>query len=141
MSGHRDRVSVDDGATAAAGGTDLSAYPYGSRPLVPAWGDGKSRVLAACAILAATAATAARWPLALAGVDDWALRILFPALLAFVLAFAPPPRTRVSRIARDLTVAGLAAAVFAGPFIPVMIACFPVVLAIAVIAGEIGRKP
>jgi hypothetical protein len=58
-----------------------------------------------------------------------------------VLAFAPPPRTRVSRIARDLTVAGLVAAVFAGPFIPVMIACFPVVLAIAVIAGEIGRKP
>jgi hypothetical protein len=141
MRGHREPLTVNSDPAVADDGPGLSAYPYGSAPLVPTWADGKSQVLAGCAVLGAAIATASRWPIALDTIDDWALRVLFPAMLAFVLAFAPRPRTRVGRIGRDLTVAALLAAIFAGRFVPVMIVCFPLLLATAVVAGEIGRKP
>jgi hypothetical protein len=141
MRGRREKLAVNSDPAVADDRPGLAAYPYGSAPLVPTWGNGKSQILAGCAVLAAVAATVTRWPIALGGVDDWALRVLFPAMLAFVLAFAPRPRTRVARIARDLTVAALLAAIFAGQFVPVMIVCFPLLLAAAVVAGDIGRRP
>ena len=49
-----------------------------------------------------TLTLAGRSPIRLAEIDDVGLRVLFPAALAFVLAFAPAPGTRVGRIACDL---------------------------------------
>ena len=74
-----------------------------------------------------------RSPVTLADIDDVTLRILFPAALAFVLAFAPAPGTSVGRIARELTVLGLCLAVFAGNLLPVMLACYPLVLMASVL--------
>jgi hypothetical protein len=137
MSGHRQKsTTADSDPIQAQAELAAHAYPYGSGPLVPAWRDARSQLLAGCAVLAAAVATVSRWPIALAVVDDWALRVLFPAMLAFVLAFAPRPRTRVGRIARGLTVAALVAAIFAGRFVPVLIVCFPVLLAVSVVAGD-----
>lgn len=97
--------------------------------------------MAAVAVLSANVATAAR-PFALATIDDWALRVLFPASLAVVLSFAPRPATLTGRIAKDLTVVAIVAAIFTGRFVPLMIACFPMVLALAVVLGEtsLGRR-
>ena len=77
-----------------------------------------------------------RWPIKVATADDIALRILVPAILGFVLAFAPPPGTRVGRIAKDLTVLGLALSIFCGDTVPLMIALYPLVLAASVAIGE-----
>ena len=112
-------------------------YPYGEQPLDYAWHDRKCQWLAVGAVLAAGVAT---WlgPLELAQVDDWALRVAFPALLAIVLAFAPRPTTLVGRIAKDLTVAGLVVAMFGGDRVPVMILCYPLLLALSVALGETG---
>lgn len=112
------------------------AYPYGRQPLRYAWRDRRNLALAACALLAVAVATGLRWPVALAHVDDWALRVAFPAVLAIVLAFAPRPSTRVGRIAKDLTVLGLAAAIFGGDRVPAMVLMYPLVLAVAVVFGE-----
>jgi hypothetical protein len=136
MSGHRQESTAADSDPRAHAEIGVHSYPYGSKPLVPAWHDARSQLLAGCAVLAAAAATVGRWPIVLAAVDDWALRVLFPAMLAFVLAFAPRPRTRVGRIAHGLTVAALIVAIFAGRFVPVMIVCFPVLLAASVLAGD-----
>jgi hypothetical protein len=114
----------------------VSPYPYGEQPLHYAWNDAKCRWLAAAALLAAGVATWLRWPVALAQVDAWALRVAFPAALAIVLAFAPRPTTRVGRIAKDLTVVGLALAPFAGDRIPLLIVCYPLLLAASVVLGE-----
>jgi hypothetical protein len=73
-------------------------------------------------------------------IDDVALRILFPAGLAFVLAFAPTPGTAVGRIARVLTVLALVAAMFAGDRVPLMLACFPLVLMASVLLDWAGRR-
>ena len=114
----------------------IGDYPYGSAPLSADWSSPHSRRLAALSVIAALVAIGLQLPLQLAAVDDIALRIAFPALLAFVLAFAPRPRTRVGRIARDLTVCGLCLSVFAGNAVPVMLALYPLVLVAAVVIGE-----
>jgi hypothetical protein len=89
--------------------------------------------LAATSIGMAVLALVLRSPVTLADIDDVTLRILFPAALAFVLAFAPAPGTSVGRIARELTVLGLCLAVFAGNLLPVMLACYPLVLMASVL--------
>jgi hypothetical protein len=104
------------------------AYPLPSAALRPSWSNRRSQLLALFAIAACLVALGIRVPIKLAEIDDIALRILLPGGLAFVLAFAPMPATAVGRIARDLTVVGLAAAMFAGDRVPVMLACYPLVL-------------
>jgi len=116
------------------------AYPLSSAALRPSWASRRSRALAAFAVLACLAALALRAPIRLAEIDDIALRVLFPAALAFVLAFAPAPGTRVGRIARDLTVLGLALAMFGGDRVPVMLACYPLVLMASVAIDWAGQK-
>jgi hypothetical protein len=108
------------------------AYPYGRDPLVPAWLDGRSQLMGASALVFAACATLQRWPIHLARLDDWALHVAFPAMLAFVLAFAPRPPTRVGRIAKDLTCIGLTGSMFVGEFAPVLIVGFPILLAVSV---------
>ena len=114
------------------------AYPYGEQPLRYTWRDRRNRALAALAVLAVGVATWLRWPVALAQLDDWALRIAFPAALAIVLAFAPRPSTRIGRIAKDLTVVGLVVAIFGGDRVPAMIVLYPLLLAASVALGELG---
>jgi hypothetical protein len=111
-------------------------YPYGQQALAYSWRDRRNLVLALIAVLAAAVATWLRWPVALDGIDDWALRVAFPALLAVVLAFAPRATTRVGRIAKDLTVVGLAAAIFGGDRVPLLVLCYPLLLAVSVALGE-----
>jgi hypothetical protein len=84
---------------------------------------------------ASICAIALRLPLQLSAIDDVALRVLLPASLAFVLAFAPAPSTRTGAIARDLTVLALSAAVFGGDGQPVMLACYPLLLMTSVLLG------
>jgi hypothetical protein len=117
----------------------VNEYPYGERPLAIAWSDRKSQLLVILSVLLCALASWMQWPVALARLDDWALRVLFPALLAIVLALAPRPATRVGRIAKDLTVLTILAAIFGGNRVPLMIACFPLVLAAAVIVGDDDR--
>ena len=95
--------------------------------------------MAALAVVAVIVAVAVQWPIRLVDVDNVMLRIVFPATLAFVLAFAPRPGTRVGRIARELTLLGLCAGMFAGDRLPLMLACYPLVLMAAVVLGENGR--
>ena len=116
----------------------MSGYPYDERPLSFSWGDRKCQLLAVCTVLAAGVATWLQWPVTLARIDDWTLRVAFPAALAIVLAFAPRPSTLVGRIAKDLTVVGIAAAMFGGDLVPAMIVCYPLVLALSVALGETG---
>ena len=87
-------------------------------------------------IVAAVAALATRWPIRVVDIDNVMLRVVLPATLAFVLAFAPRPRSRVGRIARELTVLGLCAGMFAGDRLPLMLACYPLLLMVAVALGE-----
>lgn len=108
------------------------AYPLPSTALRPSWGNRRSQILALLAVAACLSALGLRAPLRLAEIDDIALRVLLPAGLAFVLAFAPMPATVVGRTARDLTVLGLAASMFAGDRVPVMLACYPLVLMVCV---------
>ena len=82
------------------------AYPLPATALRPQWRDRRSQALAGLAVVACLAALALRAPIPLSAIDDVALRILLPAGLAFVLAFAPTPGTTVGRIARGLTVLG-----------------------------------
>ena len=110
-----------------------SSYPLPSSALRPGWTNRRSQVFAAIVVAACVVALGTRMPLRLAELDDVALRILLPAGLAFVLAFAPPPGTFVGRIARDLTVLGLGASMFAGDYVPVMLACYPMVLMASVV--------
>lgn len=110
----------------------IANYPLPSDALRPQWSNCRARLLAAVAVLSALLAVAIRMPLDLADLDDVTLRIFLPAALAFVLAFAPTPATRVGRIARGLTVLGLCAGVFAGDYLLVMLACYPLVLMVSV---------
>jgi hypothetical protein len=119
-----------------------AAYPFAGMPMVPQWSSGRARLQAVAAVLAVGAGLTIRWPIKLAEVDDVVLRIGFPAFLAFVLAFAPQPAGLLGRIAKDLTTASLISAVFAGHWLPLMIASFPLVLAAAVVLSEseLGRR-
>jgi hypothetical protein len=110
-------------------------YPLGSTALRPAWSNRRAQMFAAIPVASAIAAMMLRLPLPLRDVDDVVLRILFPASLAFVLAFAPMPSTQVGRLARDLTVLGLSAAVWAGDRLPLWLACYPLLLVAAVLIG------
>jgi len=116
------------------------AYPLPANALRAQWRDRQSQVLAALAVAACVAALALRAPISLGEIDDIALRVLLPAGLAFVLAFAPTPGTRVGRIARVLTVLGLAGAIFAGDRVPLLIACFPLTLMAAVLLDWTARR-
>lgn len=107
-------------------------YPLPSDALRPQWTNARARLLAAMAVLSALLAVATRTPFGLADLDDVTLHIVFPAALGFVLAFAPMPKTRVGRKARDFTVLGLCVGTFAGDYLPVMLACYPLVLMISV---------
>ena len=111
----------------------LASYAFSHRALQPAWRNRRSQVLAVTSIGVAVLALVLRSPVTLADIDDVTLRILFPAALAFILAFAPSPGTSVGRIARELTVLGLCLAVFAGDLLPVMLACYPLVLMASVL--------
>ena len=108
------------------------AYPLPSAALRPSWGNRRSQILALSAVAAGLVALGLAVPIELAEIDDIALRILLPGGLAFVLAFAPMPATAVGRTARDLTVLGLAASMFAGDRVPLMLACYPLVLMVSV---------
>ena len=114
------------------------AYPYGDRSLDYSWRDRKGWMFTAFALVAVAVATSLRWPVALAVLDDWALRVAFPATLAIVLAFAPRATTLVGRIAKDLTVVGLVVAIFGGDRVPVMVLCYPLLLAVSVALGGTG---
>lgn len=123
--------------------SEASSYPLSHAQLRPGWTNRRSQVLAATVVAASLAAVALRTPPKLAEIDDITLKVLFPAGLAFVLAFAPAPATRVGRIARDLTVMGLIASMFAGDRVPLMLACYPLVLMASVViarAGEAARR-
>ena len=111
----------------------LPNYPLSQRALQPMWRNRRSQISAAASVGAAILALVLRSPIPLADLDDIALRILFPAALAFILAFAPSPGTSVGGIARQLTVLGLCLAVFAGNFLPVMLACYPLILMASVL--------
>ena len=104
------------------------------------WSNRRAQVLAAIPVTSAVMAIALRGAVPLADIDDITLRILLPASLAFVLAFAPAPSTHVGRIARDLTVLGLSVAVWAGDSLPLLLACYPLLLVAAVLLGW-RRKP
>jgi hypothetical protein len=119
----------------------LPAYPLPSAALRPSWVNRRSRLLALFAIAACLIAFGLETPIGLAEIDDITLRILFPGGLAFVLAFAPTPATRVGRVARDLTVLGLAAAMFVGDRVPVMLACYPLVLMASVAIDWTRQMP
>ena len=124
------------GPMSDAGTPQTAEYPFSSRTLRPAWTSRRSATFAAMAIVAAVAALATRWPIRLVDIDSVMLRVVLPATLAFVLAFAPRPRSRVGRIARELTVLGLCAGMFAGDRLPLMLACYPLLLMVAVVLGE-----
>jgi hypothetical protein len=113
--------------------SEASSYPLPSAALRPSWANRRSQAFAAIVVAACLAAIAARVPIRLDEADDVALRILLPAGLAFVLAFSPIPGTLVGRIARELTVLGLAASMFAGNHVPIMLVCFPLILMASVI--------
>lgn len=116
------------------------AYPYGSAPLVPVWQNRRSQCLGALSILSALAALYLASPFALSMIDEYVLRILFPAGLAFVLSFTPEAVTRVGRIAKVLTVLGLCASLFSGPYIVVMLGAYPLALLAAVAFGRNERR-
>ena len=116
------------------------AYPLPATALRPQWRDGLAQLLAVLAVVACLAALALRAPIRLGELDDVALRILLPAGLAFVLACAPTPGTAVGRIARVLTVLALVAAMFAGDRVPLMLACFPLVLMTSVLLDWAARR-
>jgi hypothetical protein len=111
----------------------LASYPLRDAALRPAWRNRRSQMLAAASVGAAILAVILRSPFAISEIDDVALRIVFPAALAFVLAFAPTPGTLVGRIAREWTVLGLCLAIFAGDLLPVMLASYPLVLMVSVL--------
>jgi hypothetical protein len=126
----------------SAGAAESGSYPYGTRRLVPNWRSRKAQVFIGIAAFAATAAVLGRRPLALAAADDIALRIVFPAFLAGVLALVPAPATRLGQIAKDLTALGIVAAMFGGDLVPIMVASFPLVLAASVLLSgcAVGRR-
>ena len=113
-------------------------YPYGADRLVPDWSDRKARALALAATLAVSLALLGRSLNALSTIDDFSLRVLFPALLAIVLAFAPRPTVRLGQIAKDLTVIGLIASVFAGDLIALMVASYPLLLAASALLSRVA---
>ncbi len=115
------------------------AYPYGSARLTPVWQNRKAQCLGAFAVVSALTALYLASPLMLSMIDEYVLRILFPAGLAFVLAFTPEAVTRVGRIAKVLTILGLCASLFAGPYIVVMLGAYPLILLIAVAFGRHER--
>jgi hypothetical protein len=114
------------------------AYPLPAARLRPTWGSRRSQCLGALAAAFLVLAVALRWPLRLVDIDDVLLRQGLPAALAFIMAFTPPSATRVGRIAQDLTVLGLCVAPFAGDWLPLLLACYPLLLMIAVAVGEFG---
>jgi hypothetical protein len=115
------------------------AHPPPEAALRPTWDSRRSQCLSVFAIAAFVLAVALRWPVRLIDVDDIVLRHGLPASLAFIMAFTPQSSTRVGRIAQDLTVLGLGVAVFARDWLPLLLACYPVLLMIAVVIGELGR--
>jgi hypothetical protein len=124
--------------------SEAPSYPLPAAALRPSWTHRRSQAFAAIAIAVCLAVIAARMPIRLDEVDDMVLRVLLPAGLAFVLAFSPVPGTSVGRIARELTVLGLAASMFAGDHVPLMVACYPLVLmasvAIAWVRDDRSRR-
>ncbi|AWN46081.1 hypothetical protein DK419_06965 [Methylobacterium terrae] len=107
-------------------------YPYGPDPLLPAWGSVKARALAVLALLGAGLGggigAAAGAP-----VNEIALLAVLPGILAFTLAFAPEPATRLGTMAKDLLCLGTAAAPLCGTGIHYAVAAVPVLLAVAVV--------
>ena len=83
-------ISLEDeiGMAQPAGPAHPRGYPYGTGRLAPDWGNRRAQALALAAIVAAVLAAVKRSPLALAAADELALGLVFPALLAIVLAFA-----------------------------------------------------
>jgi hypothetical protein len=108
-----------------------NAYPYNSERIVLGW-KGRSQAFIGAALIAVLAATWNLTPLTISTVDNWVLRVIFPAVLAVVLALTPTSASRLSRIVKDLTVVSLIMAIFGGDFIPFMVASFPFVLAVSV---------
>lgn len=119
--------------------TSPSSYPLPSARLLPSWTNRRSQAFAAAVVGTCLIAIVARTPFGLAEVDDLAVRILLPAGLAFVLAFSPVPGTSVGRIARELTVLGLCASMFAGDLVPVLLACYPLILMASVVVAWVRK--
>lgn len=103
--------------------TGAAAYPYPNEPMVPQF---RSRIAWAQALFAIFVAAGA---MALAShatsPHAIALMIVLPAALAIILAFAPSPRHPTSRVTKHLFVIATALSVFAGPWLPALIACAP----------------
>lgn len=112
-------------------------YPYPPEArLAPTWSSRRSRIVAVGCILCALAAVLWRGTPTLAAIDDLALRVGLPVMLAFVLGFAPRPATAVGAIAVDLTIAGLLASTFLGDAAPLLLLGYPLLLALAVLLGR-----
>lgn len=117
-------------------------YPYRAQVrLAPTWSSRRSQVIAAACLLCAWAATRVGGAPTLERLDDLTLRVLLPSAMAFVLAFAPRPSTRVGMIAVDLTIAGLLVASFAGSAALPMLIGYPILLAAAVALDHLSGRP
>jgi hypothetical protein len=112
------------------------SYPYTNDALRPAWADRRSQLLAALSVCVGFVALWLRAPLQLQAFDGLVLRVVFPTMLGFVLAFAPAPRTHVGRIARVLTIIALALSPFTGDWLPLLLGCYPLLLMAAVVLGR-----
>jgi hypothetical protein len=112
------------------------SYPYSAERLVPQWTSRKSMAFVISAAICALFALILREQLTLAMLDQIVLEILFPSALAIVLALAPSPAIRLGEIAKDLTVVSVMLSVFGGSLAPVLIACFPLVLAAAALINR-----
>lgn len=111
-------------------------YPYGETPIRLLWDDRKAWMFAGMSIIFLVAYAWMNWPISLIVIDEWMLHALFPAALATTLAFAPRPGTRVSLVAKDLTVIAILISIISGDYVLVMIVCYPVLLAVSVFMGE-----
>lgn len=113
-----------------ATGDEPIAYPYGASPLLPAWGSHKSWALAG---LAVACSSAGAWVGTLRGwaPNEVALLAVLPGMLAFTLAFAPEPRTRLGTMAKDLLCLGTCAGALAGHHAHLLIVGVPALLGLA----------
>ena len=115
-------------------------YPFGAAPLKPAITDAKAIGFAIATTMAMAICIWKRAPQELAAFDDLALKVIFPALLAAVLSLAPRPAHRLGQIAKDLTVIALIGAMLIGTAFPVMIASFPLVLAVSALVNRWSKS-
>ena len=115
------------------------SYSYDDWPLVPQWRQTHGLPLGLFVMACCLAALVTQRESA--SLDVLALQVVFPALLAFVLAFAPRPRERTSALIKDLFVVATALACFAGDLQPLLMVLAPFLLGLGVALGAFaGRR-